>query len=243
MKMDDDVSWGRLGKIEKLAFVVMAIWALLFVTGMAQRYQTLAAVAAILMGVVALVKIGRMAMRNLIWRLRNRLIVAYLFIAVVPIVLILALMLVTSWALVGQIAVYMVQKDLDSRVDMLRFRAEAMTRAPARNPEVALQRALSGLRHSFPVFEILATGEQQFRYPADSKLPPPPEAWKNTSGLVTKKDPDGDHLYAWAHAEQSGNEVTILAPITSELLASLVPGIGNIGVLGKVRPSAKSHVP
>jgi sigma-B regulation protein RsbU (phosphoserine phosphatase) len=243
MKRDDDVSWGRLGKTEKLFFVVMAIWALLFFTGMAQRYQTLAAVAAIFMGVIAIVKIGRMAMRNLIWRLRNRLIVAYLFIAVVPIVLILALMLVTSWALVGQIAVYMVQKDLDSRVDMLRFRAEAMTRAPARNPEVALQRALSGLQRGFPVFEILATGEQQFRYPVDSKLSPPPEAWKNTSGLVTKKDPDGDHLYAWAHAEQSGNEVTILAPITSELLASLVPGIGNIGVLGKVLPSAKSHVP
>src|ERR1039458_4341167 len=160
MKRDDDVSWGRLGKIEKLFFVLMAIWALLFFTGMAPRYQTLAAVAAILMGVIAIVKIGRMAMRNLIWRLRNRLIVAYLFIAVVPIVLILALMLVTSYALVGQMAVYMVQKDLDSRMDMLNFRAEAMTRAPAGDPQVALQRALSGLQHSFPAFEILATGEQ-----------------------------------------------------------------------------------
>jgi sigma-B regulation protein RsbU (phosphoserine phosphatase) len=243
MKRDDDVSWGRLGRIEKLFFVVMAIWALLFFTGMAQRFQTLAATAAILMGVIAIVKIGRMAMHNLIWRLRNRLIVAYLFIAVVPIVLILALMLVTSYAMVGQMAVYMVQKDLDNRIGTLRFRAEAMTRAPARNPEVALQRALAGLQRSFPVFEILATGEQQFRYPADSKLSPPPEPWKNTSGLVTKKDPDGDHLYAWAHAEQGGNEVTILAPITPELLAGLVPGIGDITFPGYTTRTEKSHVP
>ena len=71
--------------------------------------------AAILMGVVALIKIGRMAMRNLIWRLRNRLIVAYLFIAVVPIVLILALMLVTSYALIGQMAVYLVNRELENR--------------------------------------------------------------------------------------------------------------------------------
>jgi sigma-B regulation protein RsbU (phosphoserine phosphatase) len=243
MKRDDDVSWGRLGKIEKLFFVAMAIWALLFFTGMAPRYQTLAAVAAILMGAIAIVKIGRMAMRNLIWRLRNRLIVAYLFIAVVPIVLILALMLVTSYALVGQMAVYMVQKDLDSRMDMLNFRAEALVRAPTTDPERGLQRALTGLKNSFPVFELLATGEQQFRYPADSKLSAPPEAWKNTSGLVTKKDPDRNHLYAWAHAEQGGNEVTILAPITTEFLSGLVEGIGDITFPGYTRRAAKSHVP
>jgi sigma-B regulation protein RsbU (phosphoserine phosphatase) len=243
MKRDDDVSWGRLGWIERLFLVLMAIWALLFFTGMAQRYQTLAAVAAIFMGVLAIVKIGRMALRNLIWRLRNRLIVAYLFIAVVPIVLILALMLVTSYALVGQMAVYMVQKDLDNRIGTLRFRAEAMTRAPARDPQTALQRALTGLQRSFPVFEMLATGDQPFRYPADSKLSPPPEPWRNASGLVTKKDPDGNHLYAWAHAEQAGNEVTILAPITPELLAGLVPGIGDITFLGYTQRSAKSHVP
>src|ERR1022692_1204179 len=152
-------------------------------------------------------------------------------------------MLVTSYALVGQMAVYMVQKDLDSRMDMLNFRAEALVRAPSTDPERGLQRALTGLQHSFPVFELLATGEQQFRYPADSKLSAPPEAWKNTSGLVTKKAPDRDHLYAWAHAEQGGNEVTILAPITTEFLSGLVEGIGDITFPGYTRRAAKSHVP
>src|SRR5664279_4933357 len=138
MKRDDDVTWGRLGWIERIFLLLMVIWALLFFTGMAQKFQTLSALAAIFMGVLALVKIGRMAMRNLIWRLRNRLIVAYLFIAVVPIVLILALMLVTSYALVGQMAVYMVQKDLDNRINTLKLRAEALTRAPARDPQRAM---------------------------------------------------------------------------------------------------------
>ena len=106
MKRDDEVSWSRLGRIEKLFLVLMAIWGLLYFTGMGQKYQMATALSAIFMGVLAIVKVGRMAMRNLIWRLRNRLIVAYLFIAVVPIVLILALMLVTSYALIGQMAVY-----------------------------------------------------------------------------------------------------------------------------------------
>src|SRR6185369_7622101 len=243
MKRDDEITWGRLGRVEKVFLVLILIWGLLFFTGTAQRYQTLTATAAILMGVVALIKIGRMAMRNLIWRLRNRLIVAYLFIAVVPIVLILALMLVTSQALIGQMAVYLVNRELENRMRTLTFPAETLTRAPARDPQTALVRALPMLRRGFPSFEMLVTGEQPFRYPPDSTLAPPPEPWKNASGLITRKDGDTEHLYAWAHSEQSGNEVTILAPITSELLATLVPGIGDITFPGYTQRSAVSHVP
>ncbi len=126
MKRDDEVSWSRLGRIEKLFLVLMAIWALLYFTGMGQRYQMATALSAIFMGMLAIVKVGRMAMRNLIWRLRNRLIVAYLFIAVVPIVLILALMLVTSYALIGQMAVYLVNRELDNRMRTLSFPAETL---------------------------------------------------------------------------------------------------------------------
>jgi sigma-B regulation protein RsbU (phosphoserine phosphatase) len=243
MTKDDEVSWGRLGRIEKVFLVLVALWALLFFTGMAQRFQTLAALAAIVMGVVTLIKIGRMAMRNLIWRLRNRLIVAYLFIAVVPIVLILALMLVTSYALIGQMAVYLVHRELTNRMRTLSFPAETLTRAPARDPQTALTRALPMLRRGFPQFEMLATGEQEFRYPPDSMLAAPPEPWKNASGLITRRGGNTEHLYAWAHSEQGGNEVTILAPITAELLSGLVPGIGDITFPGYTQRSAKSHVP
>ena len=238
MKRDDEITWGRLGRIEKVFLVLMADLGPALFHGHGQRYQTLAAMAAILMGVVALIKIGRMAMRNLIWRLRNRLIVAYLFIAVVPIVLILALMLVTSYALIGQMAVYLVNRELENRMRTLSFPAETLTRAPARDPQTALVRALPMLRRGFPSFEMLATGEQPLRYPPDSTLAPPPEPWKNASGLITRRDGDTEHLYAWAHSEQAGNEVTILAPITSELLATLVPGIGDITFPGYTRRPA-----
>jgi len=243
MKRDDEVSWSRLGRIEKLFLVLTAIWALLYFTGMGQKYQMATALSAIFMGMLAIIKVGRMAMRNLIWRLRNRLIVAYLFIAVVPIVLILALMLVTSYALIGQMAVYLVNRELDNRMRTLSFPAETLTRAPARDPQTALTRSLPMLRRGFPSFEMLATGEQTFRYPTDSNLSSPPEPWKNASGLITRKDGDRDRLYAWAHSEQGGNEVTILAPITSELLASLVPGIGDVTFPGYTQRPSKSNVP
>jgi sigma-B regulation protein RsbU (phosphoserine phosphatase) len=243
MKRDDGVSWRRLGRIEKSFFVLMAAWAVLHFAGLAGGLQTFIAIAAIVMGIAAIVKLGRMAVRNAIWRLRNRLIVAYLFIAVVPVVLILAFMLGTSYAVVGQVAVYLVNRQLDNHMRTLRLPAETMTRVPARDSQTALARWLPTLRRSFPVFEILSTGEQEFRYPEDSKLTPPPEPWKNTSGLITKKDPDGEHLYAWAHSEQGGNEVTILAPITHDLLIDLVPGIGDVNFIGYTTRSAQSLVP
>jgi len=243
MKQDDGVVWAKLGRIEKVFFCLVGLWAALYLTGLASGYQTMIAIAALLMGVVTVVKLGRMALRNAIWRLRNRLIVAYLFIAVVPIVLILALMLGTSYAIVGQVAVYLVERQLDNRMRTLSFPAEALTRAPARDPQTALTRSLPALRRSFPEFEMLVTGEQQFRYPENSTLTPPPEPWKNATGLITKRDATGEHLYAWAHSEDKGNEVTILAPITHDLLVNLVPGIGDVNFIKYTTRSTRSPVP
>ena len=162
MNRDEGASWRGLGRVEKVALVLIVAWALLFFAGIGQRYQTMLGLAALFMGIVMIVKIGRMALRNLIWRLRDRLIVAYVFIAVVPIVLLLALILATSYALVGQMAVYLVNAELANRARTLSIRAEALTRAPARDPQVAMTRALTGLQRAFPSFQILATGEQHF---------------------------------------------------------------------------------
>ena len=76
MKRDDGLSWRGLGLVEKFSLILIAVWGVLFFSGIGQRYQTILGVAAVFMAVILLVKIGRMAMRNLIWSLRNRLIVA-----------------------------------------------------------------------------------------------------------------------------------------------------------------------
>ena len=73
-----------------------AFYALLYFTGTAPALQLGLAVTGVFLLVGSVVRLAQFALRNLIWRLRNRLIVAYLFIAVVPVVLILVLMLVTA---------------------------------------------------------------------------------------------------------------------------------------------------
>ena len=76
----------------------------------------------------------RIGLRKLTWRLRNRLIVAYLFIAVLPILLVLTLVALGGYMLAGQVAAYMVRSELDRRLVLLRSVAEDLSASPVSHP-------------------------------------------------------------------------------------------------------------
>jgi len=223
------VNWRWAGRIEKAFLVFAVVWALLYFTGSAPTLQVLVMLTTVVLGGLAVYKLARRGMRTAIWRLRNRLIAAYLFIAVVPIVLILALIGLAASFVLGQMAVYLVDTELSARERTLSFAAETLSSGLVQ--DVAVRNRLPILQRSFANFEILATGRSEVRYPPDSKLSAPPAAWKNSSGLVTKQEGDRLRLYAWAHAKQNGNEVTIVAPITHDLLTNLVKGLGDVSFL------------
>jgi sigma-B regulation protein RsbU (phosphoserine phosphatase) len=217
------VNWRRVGRTEKTFLVLAVIWAVLYFSGSAPALQVVAMLALVISGGLTAYKLSRRAIRTAIWRLRNRLIAAYLFIAVVPIVLILVLMGLAAWFLLGQMAVYLVDTELNARERTLFFVAEALLRGT-----VPDQTVLNRVHRSFPDFEMLSTGQSQSRYPSDAKLSPLPPAWKNGSGLLSKQEGDRLRLYAWARAEQNGTTVTVLAPITHDLLTGLVKELGDV---------------
>jgi len=249
--------WRELGRTEKVFIGLALIFAILYFSSVAPGLQIWVALAAFFFGLVTFFRLVRRATRTMIWRLRNRLIVAYLFIAVVPVVLMLALLLGTSYAVVGQTAAYLAYTAMNSRMRLLNLPAVAMSRGPARDPQTALLRYEEALRSAFPGFEILSTGENGFRFPSESALVHPPEPWKNASGLitrvveVTRVDPTTGgrvtakqkRLYAWAHSERNNNEITILAPVTHELLTSLVPGLGDVSVPEYTERGEQSTLP
>jgi sigma-B regulation protein RsbU (phosphoserine phosphatase) len=220
------VNWRRVGRIEKTFLACAGLWTLLYFTGSSPAAQVVVMLATVVFGGLAAYKLARRAMRTAIWRLRNRLIAAYLFIAVVPIVLILVLIGLSAWFVLGQMAVYLVDQELGARERTLSFVAETLSRGPVQDQ--SLLNRVPVLRRSFPEFEMLGTGKNEFRYPPESKMNPLPAAWKNGHGLVTRLEGNQLHLYAWAHAEQNGTEVSIVAPITHDLLSTLVKGIGDV---------------
>lgn len=237
------VYWRRLNGVDRAFLILIAIYACLYFTGFNALMQSLVGLAAFVAGLLSLFRLARRVMRQAIWRLRNRLIAAYLFIAVVPIVLILAMVGLASWVVIGQMAVYLVNKELEHREAALLNQADAMARVPIQDPDIALRRFGRLTRNSFPNVELLITGTSELRYPAGGKINHPPAGSKHVSGLVVKKDGKDEQLYAWAHVAAEDTEVTIVAPITNELLAGLVPGLGDVTFYPLMGHSKESHVP
>jgi sigma-B regulation protein RsbU (phosphoserine phosphatase) len=75
-----------------------------------------------------LVLIGfRWTRRKLMWRLRNRVIVTYVFIGVIPILLLVSMALLAGYLFAGQFATYVAVSDMQSDLDHLRSANDALT--------------------------------------------------------------------------------------------------------------------
>ena len=177
--------------------------------------------AAWIAGFVVAIRLARTGVKKLIWRLRNRLIVAYAFIAMVPIALILALVLVSAYGLTGQIAIYLINSELDRRTTILKGSAAAILEAPAEHrPEVIL-RTQDFTQRFFPATEILVRDGGEYRYPPSSTISAPPAAWKDANGIIVKDA----QLYSWANLHSGGTEVADHGPAQPGV--SLEPAAGH----------------
>src|ERR1700691_751975 len=157
--------YGKLGRIEKAFLLLVVLAAVLAYAVPASVVGLLVDFAACIAGFLMAIRLARTGVRKLIWRLRNRLIVAYAFIAMVPIVLILALVLVSTYGLTGQIAIYLINSELDRRTSILKGSAATILETPAeRRPEVIL-RTHDFTQRFFPATEILVREEGEYRYP------------------------------------------------------------------------------
>ena len=222
----------KLGRIEKTFLVLVLLAFVLSYAAPSSFISLLATFAAWIVGFIVAVRLARAGVRQLIWRLRNRLIVAYAFIAMVPIALILALVLVSAYGLTGQFAIYLINSELDRRTSILKGSAGAILEAsPAQRLE-ALQHTTDFIQRFFPSAEILVQDGGDMRYPPSASISAPAAGWKDASGLIVK---DGQ-LYSWAHAisgagsATSVTSVTIMAPLSQEFLSSLQPGLGQVNL-------------
>jgi sigma-B regulation protein RsbU (phosphoserine phosphatase) len=237
--------WRRVGGIEKTFLCLLVVYGIVAAIGKAPLTQSLIGLATVFMGFAALFQVARRSMGQAIWRLRNRLIAAYLLIAVVPIVLILALVAFTVNRVVGQMGVYLVTTELKNRGDALLRQAAGLSRIPVSgDPERGLSRFAEFMRNVFPEFELRASGARDLRYPPAATLEHPPAEWPTrTRDLVLKEEADGLRLYAWAYVETNREQVTVAAPITHDVLAGLVPGLGDVNFLPVMASPQRSLIP
>ena len=123
-------SWRQaLGKLEIVTLALLVLVPVLSKLMPGSVLVPIATMALFVAGVWTTGKWLRRLIRHAIWRLRNRLLLSYVFIAVVPAMLLGILGLFVALALSGQIAAYLVAQEFHQDLDALRGSAAAMLRA------------------------------------------------------------------------------------------------------------------
>ena len=104
---------------------------------------------AFLAGILFFILTFKWVKRRILWRLRNRLIVTYVFIGVIPAVLLVAMGIITLYGLGGQFAVFVVTSEKDARLRSLESANAAVSNelaARLEHGERPTSDSLAGLR-------------------------------------------------------------------------------------------------
>ena len=158
------------------------------------------------------------------WRLRNRLLVTYLFIAVVPILLIAGLAITAGMLLTSQLATYLETSELYRRIDVLQSAADSIAQTPPAARPGLIERMIELFyRQRYPGIEVLVRDSGKLlRYPGDIVVPEPRDGWNSTHGVLQR----AGRFYMWCYEKTSSGDITITAPLTGDVLAGLVPDLG-----------------
>ncbi len=185
---------------------------------------------------------------RLLWSLRNRLIVAYLFIAAVPILSIVTLAVLAARILYSQLGAYLLYEDIHQRIEMTADIAEHIAIAhqtlPSTVTEAESERILAAQSHAvhdreLPGLSIAFSNDQTL----SRKLIPAGK--RSFAGMLQ----EGDKLFIASLRvipDRKGERVvTLRVPVTPEFLSTVAPDLGSIQLnlmeryLGGAQPGLK----
>lgn len=214
----------RFGWPEKAFSLLLLVYIALLMVAPASGWLFLTQVLLIALGIWAALRLTGAGMRRAIWALRNRLLVTYLFIGLVPVLLILTLAGLGIFAVTSEVAIYLVTSELDRRVNSLRFATETLSHVePSGRPDVMRQLGGFYMARIQDVAFSVRTRSGEIHWPPDAGgLESLPAGWGDVSGIVLR---DGGY-YAWSHVSQNGAEYTAVSRLSRQFLSSMVPGLG-----------------
>jgi phosphoserine phosphatase RsbU/P len=164
--------------------------------------------------------------KELLWRVRNRLLVTYFLFGVVPLVLIGLLSMVSAELLLGQFATRLVRQDLEARIESVRSTAQNLMLAAAHGAKPDL---LDGIRQRVPKLAaaVRANGDA-VQLPPDGQYQTAP-AWiaPGFSDLFES----GGHYYIGASVREGNTEAFAYLLLDEHTLASLTPGVVSVAAV------------
>src|SRR5215467_4776000 len=139
--------WSRLSWLDVVSVAIAAAGLLFVIFERSGGLFRFVKFLGILAGVYLFVRFLGWWRSKLLWSLRNRLIVAYLFIAVVPILSVVTLAVFAGRIVYSQLGAYLLHEDLQERIALIADIAEHIAAAhatlPARTSEEESERVLA----------------------------------------------------------------------------------------------------
>jgi phosphoserine phosphatase RsbU/P len=225
--------WRRLSRIDVLAMLLILGGATCAILDLSGGLASFLKFFAILASVYAVFRIAGWWRTRLLWSLRNRLIVAYLFIAVVPILLILTLVVLAGQILYSRLGSFLLYDDFHQRIGMLADITEHIA---------AAHRTLPAGVSEDEEEHILA---EQAKEVHDKELPALNIEFSNDATLLVKVAgpgknsfsglvEEGDKLFLMSVRAMKGPKETRVATlrvqVTPEFLSLVAPDLGAIQV-------------
>jgi len=206
-------------------------------------------VSAVLFSILAF----RWLKRRILWRVRNRLIVTYVFIGVIPAVLLVAMAFITLYGLAGQFAVFVFTSEVHSQLRSLEAANAAVSNelaARLEHGENPAAESLAGLRKRDPAWarrKVCAWyGEK-----------PLPLCNETTGAALTRpsfvkgrfrdivRDHDTLHLRVVTSLSLGSSSLTVITsePFDKELVGNIAADLGEITLLASPVPAQQPATP
>ncbi len=250
-------AWAPQSMLGRLALYMFLLRVGVFVTqqallmtgraASARYFNGLAAILTFLLGSVLIVLVVRWVRTEMLWRLRNRLIVTYVFIGVIPVLLILTMVGIAGYMFSNQYVTSEVRVDLDKEIRSLEVVAQGI--APelsgpgSRAEDARWQRRWRNLERRFPGLEV--TAWQQGRMitlhgsdPAHAQRP----AWiqDDFQGLVG----ENGQLFLCAIVKGSAETLVMFrVPLNKSVVDRSAAGLGEVRFFNLIEIQGKPAEP
>jgi len=176
--------------------------------------------------------------RRLLWRVRHRLLVTWVFVGVVPIVLISALAAQGLYILMGQFVGHMTTTEISRRADLLRGSAQTLAwnldhRAPSVSPETiakAFMTETSAARRTR--MGVIARAGKDVAVISDDISEIPKWSTPALSGLVRARDRNYLAAHVTVNDAKEPVEVFLYEVVAEDFFKSLLPDVAGVRLVG-----------
>jgi sigma-B regulation protein RsbU (phosphoserine phosphatase) len=223
-------AWNRVSRLDLAALVLALAGGLAYLFELEGSISNYLKFVALLAALYVLYRALAWGRSRLLWSLRNRLIVAGLFIALVPVLLLALLAVRSAGILYSQLASYLLYEDVQRRKDMLTDIADHIAVAhgtlPASVSEAEAERVLAAQSHSVHDRELPSLS---IEFSSDPTLLRKVASNRQFFAGLLQQGESLSIISIRAMQEPRGlRMVTLRVPVTPEFLSTIAPDLGAI---------------